>query len=270
MGTTKTRNVKATAAKKAVRPKGALGSARTPARPTLPDVSIVIPIYNEEAILHAAVMELIDGLREVAWTYDIVLAENGSRDSTWTIALDLSRRFDNVYCVQVGEPNYGAALRKGIESAQGRYVFCDEIDLCDVAFHKQAFAMLENDHIDFVVGSKVMPGAQDERPWLRRTGTAVINGLLRISLGFTGSDTHGLKAFKREAVLPVVARCIVDRDLFASELVIRAEREGLRIREIPVRVLEKRPPSSHLFQRVPNVLKNLARLVVAIRFNEKV
>ena len=58
---------------------------------------------------------------------------------------------------------------------------------------------------------------------------------------------------------------MVDKDLFASEFVIRAERAGIKIREIPVSITEKREPSVHLFRRVPNVLKNLARLVVAIR-----
>ena len=58
---------------------------------------------------------------------------------------------------------------------------------------------------------------------------------------------------------------MVDRHLFASELVIRAQRAGLGIREIPVRVLEKRPPSVGLVRRVPGVLRNLAKLVVAIR-----
>jgi hypothetical protein len=66
-------------------------------------------------------------------------------------------------------------------------------------------------------------------------------------------------------VAPIAERCIVDKDLFASELVIRAEREGVNIVEIPVRVKEMREPSIHLFRRVPNVLKNLAKLVVAIR-----
>ena len=59
--------------------------------------------------------------------------------------------------------------------------------------------------------------------------------------------------------------CVVDKDVFASEFVIRAYREGLRVREIPVRVLEKRRPSINLTRRVPNVLKSLAKLTWAIR-----
>jgi hypothetical protein len=93
----------------------------------------------------------------------------------------------------------------------------------------------------------------------------VINGILRATLGFKGTDTHGLKAFARELTQPIAAACLVDRDLFASELVIRAERAGLRVQEIPVRILEKRPPTIGLARRVPSVLKNLVRLFIAIR-----
>jgi len=96
----------------------------------------------------------------------------------------------------------------------------------------------------------------------------VINGMLRVALGFEGTDTHGLKAFRREAVQPIARTCLVDRDLFASELVIRAGRAGLGIREIPIRVLEKRPPTVGLARRVPNVLKNLVELFIAIRIKK--
>jgi hypothetical protein len=116
-----------------------------------------------------------------------------------------------------------------------------------------------------VIGSKLASGAQDERPFVRHVGSLVINGMLRVALDFKGTDTHGLKAFRRSVVAPIAERCIVDRDLFASELVIRAEREGMAIREIPVSIVEKREPSVHLFRRVPHVLKNLGQLVVAIR-----
>jgi hypothetical protein len=100
---------------------------------------------------------------------------------------------------------------------------------------------------------------------VRRAATRILNGLFRVFLGFHGTDTHGLKAFRRERLLQVVDRCVVDRDLFASEFVIRAERMDLRITEIPVSIEEKRRPSVHLFRRVPNVLKNLGRLVWVIR-----
>ncbi len=233
--------------------------------PAEPHVSIVIPVYNEEGILHAAVLDLIDQLAKFDWSYEILLAENGSSDNTVAIGNELSARFPQVSIHSLGEPDYGKALRQGIYRARGEFVLCDEIDLCDSDFHARALEILEARGADLVVGSKVMPGSRDERPLFRRMGTKVINGLLRVSLGFEGTDTHGLKAFRREALLETARACLVDKDLFASELVIRAERGGVAITEIPIRVLEKRPPSIRLTRRIPDVLKNLGRLIIAIR-----
>jgi glycosyltransferase involved in cell wall biosynthesis len=231
-----------------------------------PRISIVIPVYNEEAILEAAVKDLLDRLSGFDFSFELLLAENGSRDATVAIANELSKRFGNVRSFSLGEPNYGKALKRGILEARGDIVICDEIDLCDTDFYRRALELLESNQVDLVVGSKVLDNSSDERPFMRHFATLVINGMLRVTLGFKGTDTHGLKAFRRSSLVPVVERCIVDKDLFASELVIRAERSGtVRIKEIPVRVLEKRPPSIHLFRRVPNVLKGVARLVVAIR-----
>jgi hypothetical protein len=145
-------------------------------------------------------------------------------------------------------------------AARGRYVICDEIDLCDVDFYERALPLLRAGDCELVVGSKAMPGATDHRPLIRRAATRVINGLLRLTLDFHGTDTHGLKAFVREPLLAVIQKCVVERDLFASEFVIRAERDAKKIKEIPVRVEEKRRPAINLMRRVPRVFGNLARL----------
>lgn len=236
-----------------------------PDPPAAPSISIVIPVYDEEAILRAALLDLIDQLESRGRSYEILLAENGSTDRTPVLAAELCARFPQLVFRHTPEPNYGRALRDGILHARGDIIICDEIDLCDTGFYESALALLESADVDFVVGSKVMLGAKDERPLRRRLGTRVINGLLRVTLGFQGTDTHGLKAFRREVVQPIARRCLVDRDLFASELVIRVERAGLGLAEIPVRVLEKRPPSIGLARRVPNVVSGLAKLFIAIR-----
>jgi glycosyltransferase involved in cell wall biosynthesis len=230
-----------------------------------PKITIIIPIYNEEGILATAIADLLNRLSSVDWSYELVLAENGSTDQTKEIAQELAERYEKVSFFSIGEPNYGKALRKAILEAQGEYIFCDEIDLCDTDFYVRAMAILESGKTDFVVGSKLSEGANDKRPLIRHVGSLVINTMLRVSLGFRGTDTHGLKAFRRSRLIDVARSCIVDKDLFASEFVIRAERLGITIEEIPINILEKRPPSTHIFRRVPNVLLNLSKLVVAIR-----
>jgi len=234
-------------------------------RPPTPRVSIVIPVYNEEGILSSAVVELVDRLKDFPYPYEIVLSENGSRDRTVQIGRDLSARFPEVRILSLGEPNYGKAMRRGILEARGEFVMCDEIDLCDVEFYVRAMEALESDRADLVIGSKLLTESEDNRPMGRHVASIVINWMLRLAVGFKGTDTHGLKAMRKAALVDTIQSCLVDRDLFASEMVIRAERGGIRIVEIPVRVVEKREPSIRLTRRVPNVIKNMARLFWAIR-----
>jgi glycosyltransferase involved in cell wall biosynthesis len=241
------------------------------ARPSDPHISIVIPIYNEQAILHAAVVDLRERLKPLGWSYEIILAENGSKDRTIQIGHELAAKYSTmgdgqVKIISLGEPNYGKALKQGILLARGNLVLCDEIDLCDTDFHQRAVGILETGEADLVIGSKLAVGAADERPLIRHAASIAYSTLLKVMLGFRGTDTHGLKAFRRLALLDVVRACLVDKDVFASEFVIRADRAGIVIKEIPVQIIEKRPPSINLFKRVPNVMKNVVKLTWSIRF----
>ena len=233
------------------------------------EVSVVIPVYNEAAILEASLVDLCERLRAEGLRFEVVVAENGSRDGTAERARGIAERIPEVTMFSYPQPNYGGALREGIYRAQGTYVICEEIDLCDRDFHRRALEHLRHGDCDMVVGSKAMKGSMDQRPLFRRAATRVINGMLRVALDFRGTDTHGLKAFRRDTLLPVVEQCVIDRDLFASELVIRAGRMGLHVIEIPIRLHEKRPPAINLTKRVPAVLRGLTKLTYVIRFGGK-
>ncbi len=233
-----------------------------------PEISVVIPVYNEAGIVRDATGELRRKLDALGWDYEIVLAENGSRDGTQDALREIAEADPRVRWFHEERPDYGRALKRGILEARGRVVICDEIDLCDVGFYQRALPLIA-EGADLVVGSKAMRGADDGRPWIRRTATRTITVLLRLTTGFRGTDTHGLKAFVRARLEPVVRACTVERDLFASELVIRAQRTGRDVREIPIALREKRPPSVQLLRRVPRVLKALLQLGWAIRVRHR-
>ncbi len=230
-----------------------------------PRLTVVIPVYNEESIVRQACQELMAQLDERGWDYEILVTENGSRDRTVEILQALAGEHPRLRYIHSDRPNYGLALRRGILAATGLYVVADEIDLCDVRFYDRALALLDAGGADMVVGSKRAPGSRDHRPAYRRLATAVHNTVLRLALGFQGTDTHGVKAFVRERIAPTAERCVVDRDVFASELVLRAGLEGKKVVEIPVTLEERRPPSIALFKRVPNVLKQVGRLFWVLR-----
>jgi glycosyltransferase involved in cell wall biosynthesis len=238
--------------------------------PAAPELSVVIPVYDEEVIVREACEELMARLDERGWDYELLLSENGSRDRTVEILGRLSGERPRLRCLHSDRPNYGQALRRGILEARGRYVICDEIDLCDVGFYDRALPMLREGLADMVVGSKRAPGSEDQRPAYRRLATAAHNRLLQLALGFRGTDTHGVKAFVRERIAPTAFRCVVDRDVFASELVLRAGLEGKKVTEIPVALAEKRPPSIALLKRVPNVFLKVAKLIWVLRVRSPV
>jgi glycosyltransferase involved in cell wall biosynthesis len=235
---------------------------------TVPEISVVIPVYNEEGILVTSVIALREGLRDLGHSFEILLAENGSSDRTVELCRQLAEKYDEVDYFSIGEPNYGKALKEGILRARGIYVICDEIDLGDVDFYQRALDRLASGDAAMVVGSKTLAGAEDKRPLVRHAATIIYNLMLRTLFHFHGTDTHGLKAFRRDALVGTAGRCVVDRDVFASEFVIRAERERHPVVEIPLRVVEKRPPSINLIRRVPNVLRNLGRLTYFLRISE--
>src|SRR5207302_6995243 len=100
----------------------------------MPRLSIVIPVYNESSIVQTAAAELIAGLDARKWDYEIIFAENGSKDSTPQILQAMSEQNPRLRWFHSETPNYGVALKRGILEARGEYVVCDEIDLCDLVF----------------------------------------------------------------------------------------------------------------------------------------
>lgn len=224
-------------------------------------ISIIIPVYNEEAILEKAVRGLVGGLDALRFSFEVLLCENGSTDRTADIARALSLSDGRIRILHLSHPSYGHALRAGIEHARYDRLVLLNLDLCDMEFLSRASALLND--VECVVGSKVAPGSKDERPLIRRLITRLFNGFLRIALGFQGSDTHGIKAFRRHRVLSLVRACATNAELFDTELVLRAHRAGVTWQEIPVTVRECRPARTTVVGRAIRTLPELLTLLRA-------
>jgi glycosyltransferase involved in cell wall biosynthesis len=232
--------------------------------PRLAPFSVVVPVYNEASIVDTAAARMIAALECLGSDFELLICENGSTDDTAAIVHQHQARDRRIRLERLPTADYGGALRHGIHVCAHDRVVIFNIDFWSADFARAALAQL--DDCDMVVGSKVMDGAGDRRPAFRRLITRAFNRLLHLAFGFRGTDTHGMKAFRRAALERVLLRCVTSRSIFDTELVLRAERDGLRIVEIPVNVREIRQPSYWaVARRLPEVTWNLWKLAAALR-----
>src|SRR5438128_907732 len=119
-------------------------------------ISIVIPVYNEDAIVEHEVRALIGKLQAsfAPDTYELLLVENGSYDRTRSIVIALEKEFSNIRGVYLSEAGYGQALKEGLLKSTGTYVAIFNIDLWDVAFLQNSVRLLDDPSLDMVIGSK--------------------------------------------------------------------------------------------------------------------
>ena len=224
-----------------------------------------MPAFNEAELLEGSVTEVTDGVRALGAPFELIVVENGSRDGTAAIADRLAATIPEVEVLHLADADYGAALRAGLLAARGDTVVNFDVDYYDLGFVVDAAARLASgDRPAIVVGSKRAEGARDERTALRRLVTGVFAGILRYGFGLRVSDTHGMKAMRRGAVVPLASACHFGTDLFDTELILRAERAGLLTVELPVVVVERRPSRSAIWRRVPRTLWGLVRLRVLL------
>jgi len=115
-----------------------------------------------------------------------------------------------------------------------------------------------------VVGSKLMRGAEDRRSAARHLVSLGFTTILRVLFDRRMDDTHGMKVLRREVVARYAPQTVMTRDLFDTELIIRARRGGVAVTPLPVTVEEKRKPRSSIVRRIPRTIKGLIRLRIVL------
>ncbi|MGI8492705.1 MAG: glycosyltransferase, partial [Acidimicrobiales bacterium] len=212
-----------------------------------------------------AVTTVVKGLRGRDEAFELLICQNGSTDQTTAVASTLASQYPEVTALDLNVADYGAALRLGFLASRGDLVVNFDVDFVDLDFLSAAVVLLEQRHeISVVVGSKRSPDSHDRRRPGRRLVTAVFGLVLRHVFGLQVSDTHGLKALRRARLAPLVEACQFGEDIFDTELILRAERAGLGVAELPVTVDDQRPPRTSIVGRIPRSLLGLARLRLSL------
>ena len=203
-----------------------------------PELSIIIPAYNEEARLPKTLDRIRDYLNSIGVPSEVIVVDDGSRDSTVQIVESRSAEWPALRVVKnPGNRGKGYSVRHGMLEARGKIVLFTDADLsAPIAEADKLLSALQTN--DVAIGSRAMDRKLIEvhQPWTREVAGIMFNSIVRVILGLNFEDTQcGFKAFRREKSQIIFEQQRIERFGFDPELLFLAKRNGLAIAEIPVR-----------------------------------
>ncbi|MBI1379172.1 MAG: glycosyltransferase [Frankiales bacterium] len=210
--------------------------AGAPAGPH-PVLDVVVPVHNEQDDLVASIERLHAHLAaSMPVTSRITIADNASTDRTWELALDLERRLPGVRAVHLDEKGRGRALRQVWSHSDSDVLAYMDVDLStDLAALLPLVAPLLSGHSDLAIGTRLARGSRVVRGPKRELISRAYNLLLRTTLAARFSDAQcGFKAIRADRARELLPLVEDPGWFFDTELLVLAERRGLRIHEVPV------------------------------------
>jgi len=231
-------------------------------------VEVTVPVYNEEEVLEQSVRLLHSYLTDnLPFDFVITVADNASTDGTFAIAQRLRTELPRVRAVHLDRKGRGLALRHVWSSSEADIVAYMDADLSTgLDAFLPLIAPLLSGHSDLSVGSRLAHGAQVVRGPKREIISRVYNLLLRTVLSARFSDAQcGFKAGRTEVIKALLPAVADDTWFFDTELLMLAQRKGLRIYQVPVTWTED--PDSTV-EIVRTALADL-RGVVRLRFGSR-
>jgi glycosyltransferase involved in cell wall biosynthesis len=207
----------------------------------LPPFSVVIPCFNEEARIGATARATLEHLVKNSPESELLIVNDGSTDATTTVAREAISNSPVQTQFLESFPNRGKghAVRKGLMAARKPIGLFFDADLSTpLSEIPKVITPIAAGEVDLAFGSRALDRQLIGRhqPWLREQGGRVFNLLVRLTSGLPFWDTQcGFKAFRLDVCRPILEAARLDGFAFDVELLLLAQRSGLRLREIPVR-----------------------------------
>ncbi len=231
-----------------------------------PSVEIVVPVYNEQAGLERSIRSLHHYLgAEFPFSWRIVIADNASTDATPVIGASLARELPGVELLRLERKGRGLALREAWSRSDARVVCYMDVDLStDLRALLPLVAPLLSGHSDVAIGTRLAPSARVVRGPKRELISRAYNRLLRTVLRARFSDAQcGFKAVTAGAARRLLADVRDDGWFFDTELLVLAQRRGLRIHEVPVDWVDDPDSRVDIVRTALEDLRGVARLAAA-------
>src|SRR3954467_9914266 len=238
--------------------------ALPPTAEQAPQIDIVIPVHNEEAVLESTIRRLHRFLSaELPFTWRIIVADNASVDDTPQIARRMARELRGVKVLRLDEKGRGRALRAAWSQSSAKVVCYMDVDLStDLRGLLPLVAPLLSGHSDLAIGTRLAHGARVVRGPKRELISRAYNRLLHVTLRARFSDAQcGFKAVRREALESLLPAVRDESWFFDTELLVVAQRRGLRIHEVPVDWIDDPDSRVDIVHTALTDLKGVARLL---------
>jgi glycosyltransferase involved in cell wall biosynthesis len=200
-------------------------------------VSVVLPAYNEVDLLELAVTQVSQVLRAIGYSYEIIIAEDGSTDGTDKKAAELAETFPFVKHIhRQKRQGRGTALNNAFRQSSGEVLVYMDLDLAtDLKYLKPLVDAVFVEGYDFSTGSRMLPQSKVERSLRRSIISKTYNFFARHMLGSKLRDHQcGFKAFRRESLLKLLDDVEATHWFWDTEVMVRAQRRGYKIKEIAV------------------------------------
>jgi len=227
------------------------------------EVSIVFPAYNEVNYVAPAVEKTAQVLNQFAGSFEIVIAEDGSRDGTAERAEELTKKYSYLRHIHRDERlGRGTALKNAFKQSKGNVIVYMDLDLAtNLKALKPLVEAITTEGFDFATGSRMLPQSKVERSLRRSISSKSYNFLVRRMLGSKVRDHQcGFKAFKREAVLQLLDEVEATHWFWDTEVLVRAQRHGFKVKEIPVEWQSGKGTKVNLLKDSWNMFRQIMKL----------
>ena len=229
---------------------------------TVKNFSVVVPVHNEEEIILQSAAQIYDICKRKQLDFEIIFVENGSIDDTLLLIDKFTSQHKECRVIRLDVANYGNALKQGFLDAINDIVISFDIDYFSEDFLEEA--LLLDETYSAITASKRLNKSNDGRRLIRRIATQTFVGILKLLFQTNLSDTHGMKAVRNTFIRKEVVNVVSTQDLFDTELLLRIEKSGERIHEIPAVINEIRPSVSVIYKRIPRTIKSLIKLRIQL------